>query len=81
MTTETKCIIAEQVCEGLMGMAAGTVVANYAKNHNCNAIETIGLSLGAMVAQWSVGRAFGKQFYKFCDGTFGTDFKDVIEKM
>lgn len=81
MTTETKCVVAEQVCEGLMGLAAGTVVANYIIKHDCNAVEATVLTLGAMIAQWSVGRAFGKQFYKFCDNTFDTDFKDVIERM
>ena len=81
MTTETKCVVAETVCEGLMGLAAGTVIANYAIKHDCNAVETTVLTLGAMVVQWSVGRAFAKQFYKYCDNSFGTDFKDVIEQL
>ena len=78
--TEKKCIMAEQVCEVLIGGAAGIVVSNYIFP-KCNKSEKVIVTLGSMVTGWAAGRAFAKTFYKFCDVKFGTDFKEIYDKL
>ena len=80
MELKKKCQIAEQVGEFVLGCAIGACIS---KNvlPNCNGIEKIFVSAGAGVCSWMAGKTFAKHFYKFCDDTFGADFKEEIAAM
>lgn len=80
--TMKKCVVAEQVCEVLIG-GASAIILNKTVIPKCNGLETIVVGLGGSVLGWMVGRGFAKQFYKFCDATFDTEFKEegYLEEM
>lgn len=73
--TMKKCVIAEQVCEVLIG-GASAIILNKTVTPKCNGLETIVVGLGSSVLGCMVGRSFAKKFYKFCDDTFDTEFED-----
>lgn len=73
--TMKKCVMAEQVCEVLIG-GASAIILNKTVTPKCNGLETIVVTLGSGVLGWMVGRGFAKKFYKFCDDTFDTEFED-----
>lgn len=81
MDTEMKCLIAEKVGEGILGYAIGTAVANTILPKCETKHEVVALAIGTGIVSWMTGRAFAKQFLKFCDEMFDTDFKDDIEKL
>lgn len=73
--TMKKCVIAEQVCEGLIGGAIGVVLCKTVIP-KCNGFEATVVALGTGALGWMIGRDFAKKFYKFCDNTFETEFED-----
>lgn len=78
MKTEMKCVVAEMVCEGFIGATIGTVVSKTVLP-KCNAVESVVVMAGSGVIAWSMGRAFGKQFYKACDEWFGTSLGEIAD--
>lgn len=81
MNTEVKCIIAEGIGEIMLGGAIGVGLVNHVYPKCESNTEKVIMTLGTMVGGWMIGRAFGKQFYKFCDSTFNTDFEDIIDHL
>lgn len=81
MTTEKKCMIAEQVGEVFIGAAIGTVVANNVIPKCDTAVQKIAVTVGSAIGGWIAGRVWAKHWFKFCDSTFGTDFKDTTEQL
>ena len=81
MTNETKCVIAEQVLEGLMGGAIGIALTKFVLP-KCNVTEKVVVTLGTCVGSWVLGRELGKKFYKWCDDNVeDVDFEDVINDL
>jgi len=80
MDKETKCVLAEAACELVLGAAIGVGLNKFVLP-KCDPVEKVVVTAGTCVGSWMLGRGFCKQFYKFCDGVFGTDFGDVIEQM
>lgn len=80
MTTEKKCVIAEHVGEALIGGAIA-VGLNKANDHLDSGVEKALLTGGVLVGSWMAGRAFAKQFFKFCDVAFGTEFKNITDAL
>jgi hypothetical protein len=81
MKTETKCFIAEQVCEGIMGGAVGIILSNNILPKCNNNAEKVVVTLGTTVVGWMLGRSFAKQFYAYCDYNFGTDFEETRKNL
>lgn len=81
MDTETKCMIAEAIGEAMLGGAIGVGLVNHVYPKCDSNTEKVIMTLGTMVGSWMIGRAFGKQFYKFCDSAFDTDFEDIIDSL
>lgn len=73
--TMKKCVIAEQVCEGLIGGAIAIVLGKTVIP-KCDGFEATVVTLGTGALGWMVGRGFAKKFYKFCDDTFDTEFEE-----
>ena len=80
MDKEAKCVLAEQVGEVFIGATIATCVEKVVFPH-CNPAEKLVVGVGTMIGSWMVGRAWAKQFYKFCDAAFDTDFEDVTEQL
>lgn len=76
MDTMKKCVVAEQVCELLIGGALGVVMTNNVMPKCTNGAEKLLVLAGTCVGAWAAGRGFAKKFYSFCDAQFGTDFGD-----
>lgn len=79
MTIEKKCEIAEQVCEFTLGAAIGIVTTGCVLPKCKNGLEKAVVMLGTGIGGWMIGRSFAKQFYKFCDVVFDTDFSDITD--
>ena len=74
-------MVAEQIGEVLIGSAIGVIVDKTLLD-KCNLREGLVVAGGATVMTWMIARAFGKQFYKWCDSAIpGADFKETIEQM
>lgn len=71
-----KCVVAEQICELLIGGAIGIGVSKTVMP-KCNIAEKVVVTLGSALVTYMIGNAFGKKFYKFCDTTFDTEFGDL----
>lgn len=80
MDKETKCVLAEATCELVLGAAIGVGLNKFVLP-KCDAIEKVVVTAGTCVGGWMLGRGFAKQFYKFCDYAYGTDFSDIIENL
>ena len=78
-TKEKRCVVAEQICEALIGGAIGVVVSNNVLPKCNNIVEKTIVVLGTGVAGFALGRKFAKGFYKYCDAQFGTELGDVID--
>lgn len=81
MDTEMKCLVAETVGEGILGYTIGTAVSKLLIPKCETKTEMVALALGTGIVSWMAGRTFAKQFLKFCDEMFDTDFEDDIEKL
>lgn len=73
MNVKTKCVIAENIGEALIGGAVG-ICLNKTIIPKCNKFETLVVIGGAAIGAGIVGNKFGKGFYKFCNDVFDTDF-------
>lgn len=71
-----KYVVAEQVCEVLIGGAMGIVLCKTVIP-KCNTIESIVVAAGSGLVSGLVGREFAKKFYKFCDSVHGTNFDEM----
>lgn len=80
MTTKDKCVVAELVGEVLLGGAIATCL-NKTVIDKCDKSEKTLVVLGGLVGSFTVGRAFAKTFYKFCDEVFDTDFSYEIDNL
>ena len=81
MTTEKKCVVAEQVCEVIIGAGVGAVLNNHLAKNDYNAINKVAITLAAGIFTWSATRGFAKKFFKFCDDMFDTEFGDLTDKL
>lgn len=74
MDVKKKCEIAETIGELVLGGAIGIVSANAIDAVCENTFSKVLVTGGVVVGSWMAGRAFAKQFYKFCNAAFNTDF-------
>ena len=74
MDVKKKCEIAETIGELVLGGAMGVLSAKAMDTVCENTFEKVLVASGAVVGSWMTGRAFAKQFYKFCNAAFNTDF-------
>ena len=81
MEKETKCMIGEQIGEVIIGGSMGIITKNMILPHCDTVCEKIIVSLGAGLGGFVIGRKWAKQWFKFCDATFDTDFEDVCETL
>ena len=81
MHKETACVVGEFVGEVVLGAALGTAVNKTIMSKCDNPVEKGVIYLGTLVGGWMVGRVWAKQWYKFCDAAFDTDFEEVIENL
>ena len=81
MEKETKCIITERICECFIGGTVGIIASDHVLPKCENNFDKVVVTGGALIGSFMIGRAFTKQFLKFCDSVFGTDFKDVTDEM
>lgn len=80
MSTEEKCLIAEYVGEAIIGSALGIGLTKCVLP-KCSPAEQVVVTLGGGIMGWMAGRAFAKQFLKFCDAIFDTEFEDIRDEL
>lgn len=73
MKKETLVLIGEGVGEFLIGLAAGTIIKHVMPD--CNKVEKTVLWVGTMIGTWTIGRAFGKEVFKFTNEYLDTDIE------
>ena len=73
MKLETKCLIAETVCESLIGAAAGLCVQRAVIPKLENRFEIFVLTAGGAIAGTYLGSKFGRDFFKTCDKLLETN--------
>ena len=81
MEKETKCMIAGYVGEAIIGSAIGVTVRQVVFPKLDNTSDKLTVALGSMIGTWMISRKWQKQWLKFCDNVFDTDFEEIHEEL
>ena len=81
MEKETKCMLAEQVGEVIIGGSLAVIIGKTVLPKCDNGFEKLVVSAGGAIGGWMLGREWAKKWLKFCDTAFDTDFEDVYEDL